>query len=791
MKRFLLTIMSVSAAFSIMSAPARGATPFGFGNAAGGTWMTTGSLAAARVSPMAATLPSGKVLVAGGFNRSTFASAELYDPTTGRWSPTGSMKVARYNATMTLLASGKVLVAGGLISSFPGVTAKAELYDPATGGWSATGSMHDPRGNHTATLLSNGEVVIAGGVGVSQNQTFAIASAEIYNPARGTWSRTASMSTPRERHSANRLPNGDVLVSGGNLDYLDGAEGSAETYHSQTGTWSVVGRMTTSRLSHSATALADGSLLVAGGAYGNFAAFNPLASADRYDPSSGRWLQTGDMQIDHGSIPTISGRKNHTATLLLDGRVLVAGGDGYLKDFTSDVIFSSAELFDPQTGGWTLTGRMNKGRSEHAAVALLDGRVLVAGGSGVGVALASAEIFTPSVDRFGVSTNFGAAEAFSGAPRLGRRAAAMPTLRRPHGVIPASRLTATTGMWTGTGSMHVARVGAPAVLLSNGKVLVEGCDANLFIGGTTAELYDPTSGTWSLTGSMSVSRCGHSAILLRSGRVLVASGANEPDVWSSSEIYDPTTGRWTLTRHMNSTRLDAAMVMLSNGSPLIAGGAAANGIPRDSADVYYSGSGAWAETPSLNVSRWSHAAAVLRNGKVMVYGGFTQNNSITLTSELYDPATNAWTLSGSTEQQSLRIVTLKSGKVLSTDEPGNAPTGTTSELYDPSTGKWTPTLGKMTYPRVNDAVVRLADGRVIVSGGCFGLQCSFIAQAEIFTPSTQMWSLDAPLITPREVHSSVLLADGRVLVAGGYDANLNPLKSAELFTTALKRKFGD
>ena len=128
------------------------------------------------------------------------------------------------------------------------------------------------------------------------------------------------------------------------------------------------------------------------------------------------------------------------------------------------------------------------------------------------------------------------------------------------------------------------------------------------------------------------------------------------------------------------------------------------------------------------------------------------------------------------------MVSLLTGKVLSTDEPGNGPTGTTSELYDPSTGKWTPTLGKMHFPRVNDAVTRLSDGSVLVSGGCSGIVCSFIARAEIFDPSSQQWSLDAALLTPRESHSAVLLADGRVLVAGGFNSHLQPLASAEVYT---------
>jgi Kelch motif protein/galactose oxidase-like protein len=781
MSGFAIASASIIAAASLVSMPAARATsPYGAGSAAGGTWAATGSLRTGRVQPMAATLPGGKVLVAGGFNaKATQASAELYDPTTGRWSLTGAMALGRYTATMTVLPTGKVLVAGGRVDGSPDVTTKAELYDPATGRWSTTGAMLAARASHTATLLASGKVLVAGGVGV--DQTISIASAELYDPATGAWSRTGSMSTGRERHTASRLGTGRVLVSGGSLNYLDGAEGSAESYDPRSGRWSLVGRMTTSRFSHTATALADGTILVAGGSYGNFAAWNSLAMSDRYDPQTSGWIPTGDMQVAVGSVPTISGRELHTATLISNGRVLVAGGDGYLTDFTRSVTFRTAELFDPSLGTWTLTGSMKTGRVEHAAVALIDGRALVVGGSGGHAnVLASAEIYTPPALRSSARAVSPRRDSALSAPSH----TTGPASYRAHRVVSDATLTQSAGKWTQTGPMHVARAAAPATLLPNGHVLVEGC-AVTGSASMTAELYDPVHGTWSMTGSMRAPRCGHVALLMRDGRVLVAGGdafAVANSVWSSAEVYDPNTGRWSPAGRMNSTRYFATIVMLSNGKLLVSGGNAINGLPRDSVDLYDPASGTWTATPSLNVSRNSHGAANLPGGKVLVQGGFTLNNGFTQTGELYDPLANAWTFTGSTEQQSGHIVTASGGKPLSTDEPGNGPTGTTSELYDQATGKWTPTAGKMHFSRANDAATELADGRVLVSGGCFGVSsCRFIAQAEVFSLVNQTWSLDAPMITPREEHSAALLADGRVLVAGGLDQNLQVLTSAEIY----------
>src|SRR5207302_6524747 len=165
--------------------------------------------------PTATPLPSGKVLVAVGdtspFVATATATAELYDPSSGSWSPTGSMGTARYIHTATLLPSGKVLVAGGFTPPGPpGETATAELYDPSTGSWSSTGSMGTARYGHTATLLPGGKVLVAGGF----HDVMTTAAAELYDPSTGSWSSTGSMATASYLHTAALLP-GAVLVAGG------------------------------------------------------------------------------------------------------------------------------------------------------------------------------------------------------------------------------------------------------------------------------------------------------------------------------------------------------------------------------------------------------------------------------------------------------------------------------------------------------------------------------------------------------------------------------------------------
>jgi hypothetical protein len=157
-------------------------------------------------------LPNGKVLVAGGASsqgQTNLKSAELYDPAAGTWAATGNMITARDFHTATLLPNGKVLVVGGDRRFGPHEPlASAELYDPASGTWAATGSLITARAHHTATLLPDGRVLAAGG-----EDDFS--SAELYNPGTGTWTAAGDLITGRSYHTATLLPNGQVLAAGG------------------------------------------------------------------------------------------------------------------------------------------------------------------------------------------------------------------------------------------------------------------------------------------------------------------------------------------------------------------------------------------------------------------------------------------------------------------------------------------------------------------------------------------------------------------------------------------------
>jgi hypothetical protein len=329
-------------------------------------------------SHTATLLPDGTVLVAGGYGP---ASAELYDPSSGSWTATGNMNEGRGDHTATLLPDGRVLVAGG--SSGPAPLASAELYDPSSGTWAATGNMIEGRVNHTATLLPDGQVLVAGGGGSGTLMGPApLASAELYDPSSGSWTATGNMNEVRGG-TATLLPHGTVLVAGGSSGPAPLA--SAELYDPISGTWTATGNMLEVRSRHTATLLPDGTVLVTGGISTSSGSYDALTSAELYDPGSGTWTATGNM---------IEVRSGHTATLLPDGRVLVTGGISSIRRGYDPL--ASAELYDPYPGSWTATGSMAAGRQYHTATLLGDGRVLVAGGYGTSShILASAERYDP------------------------------------------------------------------------------------------------------------------------------------------------------------------------------------------------------------------------------------------------------------------------------------------------------------------------------------------------------------------------------------------------------------
>ncbi|MHC4404408.1 MAG: Kelch repeat-containing protein [Planctomycetota bacterium] len=355
------------------------------GQAAGQSWSLTGNLNEPR-SSAATLLLDGRVLIAAGNGVSSvrLKTAELYDPATGSWTPTGSLSEERDGVLLVRLLDGRVLLCGG--RNARATLRGAEVYDPATGAWTRTGDMHDVRVVYSATLLPNGKVLVAGGYGAGFLRT-----AEIYDPATGNWSRTGNMSIGRWQHAAVLLPDGRVLVAGGENYSFRPTTGlrSTEIYDPGTGTWSAASDLNVPRAVHTANVLLDGTVLVSGGV----APYEPPPywrtlgrdSAEIYDPASDTWILTGSLS---------DFRASHSSTLLMDGTVLVAGGMSIVSEPPDPrVTVATTELYDATTGSWTLMDDLNEARHSHVAILLCDGSVLVAGGYDGTQYLNTAEIF--------------------------------------------------------------------------------------------------------------------------------------------------------------------------------------------------------------------------------------------------------------------------------------------------------------------------------------------------------------------------------------------------------------
>jgi hypothetical protein len=345
-------------------------TPHGFA--------VTGSMRTPRSLHTATLLNDGTVLIVGGNDTgaasgTAVGGSELYSPGSGTFSPSGALATPRYFHTATLLGTGRVLVAGGVNASGNSL-ASAELYDPSSKTFAALSSMVSPRDYCTATLLGNGKVLLAGGGAKYGPFTRVQATAELFDPATGTFTATGSMATPREGHSATLLGSGKVLIAGG-LNAGGAVVASAELYDPSTGTFTATGDMNSARYSHTATQLGNGTVLLTGGNNGTSAG----ASAEIYDPNSDNFTATASM-----STP----RTFHTATLLSDGTVLVVGG---LDQMGASLV--AAELYAPSSGLFAITGGLQTPRHEHTATVLGTGNVLVTGGGNTNRILSTAEVY--------------------------------------------------------------------------------------------------------------------------------------------------------------------------------------------------------------------------------------------------------------------------------------------------------------------------------------------------------------------------------------------------------------
>lgn len=329
--------------------------------------------------------------------------------------------------------------------------------------------------------------------------------------------------------------------------------------------------------------------------------------------AAARVVQVGTMSV---------ARATHQTTLLASGHLLITGG----CSGRCDTSLASAERYDPATRSFHAVAPMGRPRNSHAAIALPDGRVLVAGGWVNRDVTASTEIFDPASGRFTSAGNMTIPRAAAIAARLadGRILLTGGISSRMDPLASAEIFDPATSRFSAAGPMRTARVGHAAVTLKDGRVLIIG-GRQVRRGATlhSAEIFDPASGRFHVTGRMAIPRHKHGAIRLADGRVLVIGGSDERDGqgrYKSTELYDPGTGEFTPGADMQWRRfkLTDAIAVLPSGGVLVAGGASQFEVYDPAKRVFATLAG------SLDGSREFATANLLLNGDVLVLGGYDE-----------------------------------------------------------------------------------------------------------------------------------------------------------------------
>lgn len=355
------------------------------------------------------------------------------------------------------------------------------------------------------------------------------------------------------------------------------------------------------------------------------------------------WLSVYSFAQDGAFTPTGpmgTSRWLHTATLLQNGKVLITGGTTLRPDGSSDEL-SSAELYDPATGAFSPTGSMTTKRGGHTATLLSDGKVLIAGGNFRGVSLASAELYDPLTETFSPTGSMTTPrEVFTTALSPGGNILVLGGLYLP-AATTAEVYDPASGTFSSTSNNPGGTcIECTATLLTNGKVLIAG-GSNLPTGNAAA-LYDPNKMTFSPTGSMAAARILHTATRISNGEVVVAGGFNALSGYlSGAELYDPAMGNFRPTGPLRTGRAYQTATLLPDGQVLIAGGFDQFQY-LSSAELYNPTTGAFNLTRSMITGRAYHTATLLPNGTVLIAGGvgnFTEyyHHAVLALAELYAP----------------------------------------------------------------------------------------------------------------------------------------------------------
>ena len=340
---------------------------------------------------------------------------------------------------------------------------------------------------------------------------------------------------------------------------------------------------------------------------------------------------------------------------------------------------------------------------------------------------------------------------------------------------------ASNGLIIPAGKMKTARAAHTATVLKNGKVLIVGGFAKKTL--STAEIYDPVPRKFKDAGQMSVARSGHSATLLPDGKVLIAGGYNGTYL-SSTEIFDPQAETFSDGFAMITARSGHTATILNNGKILFAGGVGVGWSFLQSAEVYNTQTKTFSSTGSLTTARESHTATLLKNGTVLITGGHKDrraNITIYSSAEIYDPTSGKFGLVGKMmiKRHKHDAVKLADGRVLisgGSDERDSKGTYSSVELYDPVLSSFE-FIGNMNMNRYkhNGTVILLPNGNILIAGGA--------DKAEIYKYASRKFEIVPGSLGSKRLFScAALLQNGDVLIIGGYNENIEASENAWIYS---------
>jgi hypothetical protein len=441
------------------------------------------------------------------------------------------------------------------------------------------------------------------------------------------------------------------------------------------GSFVSTGKLVTPRGGHTATLLTNGQILIAGGQDSNS---KNLSGAELYNPVTGTFAATRDMTL---------ARKGHTASLLNNGMVLITGGQD-----SQNVPTASAEMYDPSTGAFFATGNLNTPRQYATATLLPSGQVLIVGGQGSLGSLSSAEIFDPA-----------------------------------------------SGTFTATGNLNTERVYHAATLLTNGTVLIVGGQSNTAAALAAAEIYDSATGLFTpTTSNPNDARRSPTIALLNNGMVLISQGLDgSSTILSTAELYDPSSGAFSYVDSPYTPRNGSSATLLGNGNVLMAGGSNQSVDPLVAAENYDSVSGIFTTAANAITARALHTGTLFTDGNVLLAGGLDNNLKALDAAELYQP--------GSTTPPGLVSIiinpsssSLPIGTAQRFAATGTFTDGSSQALASVSWSSSASTIASVTSDLSNRGTVyALAAGSTTVSA-CAGAICG---TATVTVPASQLTTI--------------------------------------------------